>query len=58
MGAAQSGSPTQDGQGEKAGGGQEMAVMVNVWQKFLIAAIQVNLCPYPSFTRNSPELCY
>jgi len=30
---AQSGSPTQDGQDEKAGGGQEMAVMVGLCQK-------------------------
>jgi len=32
--AAKSGSPTQDGQGEKVGGGQEMAVMVGLWQNF------------------------
>jgi len=29
-----------------------MAVMVGLWQKFLITIIQVNLCPHPSFTRN------
>jgi len=28
-----SSSPTQDGQDEKVGGGQEMAVMVGLWQK-------------------------
>jgi len=31
---AKSGSPTQDGQVEKVGGSQEMAVMVGLWQKF------------------------
>ena len=52
-GAAKSGSPTQDGQGEK--------VVKSSWQprndqsmakRFLIATIQVSLCPYPIFTRN------
>ena len=38
------------------GGGQEMVVMVSLWQKCLITTIQVNFCPYPSFTRNQHKI--
>ena len=48
-GAAKSGSPTQDDQGEKvvkSRCGQEMVVMVGLWQTFLMSTIQVNLCAH------------
>jgi len=33
-----------------------MAVMVGLWQKFSITTTQVNLCPYPNFTRNQLKI--
>jgi len=46
---AQSGSPMQDGLGEKVDGGQEMTVIVSLWQnKILITTIQVNFVLIPS----------
>ena len=33
-----------------------MAVIVGLWQNFLITTIQVKLCTYPNFTRNQHKI--
>jgi len=64
-GVAQFGSPAQDGQGEEAVKYRWLprnGCDGRLWQKLLITTVQVNFCPYPSFTRNQHKIyldcCY